>query len=716
MIFNKSYILITFVLLFSNHPIKAQQERIDSLKQVFESEKDIKQRFELAIDLYEDYTYINVDSAYHYAMLSNDLARIRNSQQDLGASFEAIGVTYHVQAKYDQALVWFDSAYQTAIRINHTENQLTAMNNLGMVYNRTGQGSKALELFMTGLELAEQNGFLSIAGSMSGNLGISFLNKASYDSARLFFEKSYDYFKQSGNAENQSMMSNNIGTAYFYQADWPKAYINYKKGLEEATAINYTRSINNANSNIALIFNVLEDHEKSIQYSLPILQEYRRSGLKENEARTALNIAISYDDLGKHEEALKYGKQALEIFENSRSSRLSSAYLNVGRIHYELGEKELAYDYFDKAIALARKGDNIRIIIKTNVFLATDYLENDKLKSCIDLLSENIELLSETSLPEDWLDTYSVLSDAYYKIGDDKKAYDYLKKANIYSDQINEEERTNALARSAIEFETEKREQELIQLKQDAVIADLQVKEQSYFIIVLGIATASVILLALILYLLARQKRRKLLHSNQLMNEKLLRVQLNPHFIFNALNAIQRYIYSADTNSANQFLSKFARLMRQTLENSRTDFIPLSEEIEMLEDYMTLQNLRKSFNYKITYDDDLDPETISLPPMFAQPFVENAIEHGLSGNEEKGEIHIHFSLEEDALKLTIKDNGAGLEATSVAKGKKHKSRATSITEERIRVLAENLKKKIAFEVQGLNKGTKVVFHLPFQQL
>ncbi|OEK07642.1 tetratricopeptide repeat-containing sensor histidine kinase [Roseivirga misakiensis] len=716
MISTQKSIILSLLFFTSINLILAQQERIDSLKQLLKSESRVQYQFKLSYEIAWDYLFINSDSAFWYAKRSNELAKSYENVSDLGASYTAIGHSNYVKGKYNDALVWYDSAYQEGKRTNHIENQLAAINNKGIIYNVTGQNAKAYTNYMQGIKIAEENNVLNMAGNMSGNLGSYFQNNGNYDSAIHYHQKAYDLFRQVGDAQNQSLMFVNIGSDYYYKADWPKAFLYSKKGMEEAEAIGFERVINLASTNIALIYEKIDSPEKAIEYLTPVLQSYVEAGIKESEALAAFNLSTFYEVLEDFDRALEYAEQSLEIYENNNSKQLSGTYVVLGRIHYKRGNKPLAYEFFNKAKVDAKKKNNNQSLTLANIFLGKDHIENKRYRNAIDILSENLRLSEEIDLPATWGETYELLAMAYRKTGEVSKAYDHLEKSNLFTAQIKDEERTNALARSAIAFETEKQEQELVQLKQEAVISQLQLKEKSYYNMMLSIATAVVVLLALVIYLFAKQKRRTLLHNNQLIKEKLLRVQLNPHFIFNALNAIQRYIYSTDTQSANQFLSKFARLMRQTLESSTTDFILLSEEIEMLEDYLSLQNLRKPFKYKITYDESLDPEALAIPPMFAQPFVENAIEHGIGKNSEQAEILIHFALDNDIVNLTIKDNGEGIDNVSEAKLKTHKSRATLITQERISVLGNNLKKKVAFEVQSLNEGTQVIFHLPFQQL
>lgn len=198
-----------------------------------------------------------------------------------------------------------------------------------------------------------------------------------------------------------------------------------------------------------------------------------------------------------------------------------------------------------------------------------------------------------------------------------------------------------------------------------------------------------------------------------------LKLQMNPHFIFNAMAAIQRYMIKNDAQQTSNYLARFARLMRAVLENSRSEYISLAQEIEMLENYLTLQNLQYQghFGYKINVASNLDPEEFAIPPMFAQPFIENAIEHGITHMKTSGIIIINFALHQDTISMEINDNGVGFGQTSStkqSKDKKHQSLATKITRERIDLYQQSLKKNIGFKINSSTNGTQVLFYLPYK--
>ncbi|MGB1217080.1 MAG: histidine kinase, partial [Saprospiraceae bacterium] len=201
-----------------------------------------------------------------------------------------------------------------------------------------------------------------------------------------------------------------------------------------------------------------------------------------------------------------------------------------------------------------------------------------------------------------------------------------------------------------------------------------------------------------------------------------LRAQMNPHFMFNSLNSIQQFILTQDKRAANKYLSNFAKLMRSILEMSDKEKISLDSEIEALGLYLELENLRfdNELDYKIEIDDNIDPKTKFLPSMLIQPYVENAIKHGLMHKESDRKLHIYFCMENEFLKCMIDDNGIGRETSKqIQKENKrtHQAKAMGLTEERLELLNKSSKKQLNVIIEDKydnhknSLGTKVVLFI-----
>lgn len=293
-----------------------------------------------------------------------------------------------------------------------------------------------------------------------------------------------------------------------------------------------------------------------------------------------------------------------------------------------------------------------------------------------------------------------------------------------YSNSTNNLARYAALPSGKYVFEVKTVNEDGIESPQAAQISiDIAypVWEKWWFIVAMVmLALAS---MGAIIFFRLRAYRRKARLEKALSTAALesLKLQMNPHFIFNAMGAIQNYMITNDALNSSLYLAKFSKLMRAILSNSRQEYISLDEEIEMLENYLSLQNLRleKGFDYEIKLDEQLETDAIAIPPMFAQPFIENAIEHGIAHLAEVGRLEIEFSWHDHTVELKITDNGIGIENSLKAKSNQiqdHTSLATAITQERIALYQQSLRKSISFEVKNLRVGTQVIFRLPYQEL
>lgn len=224
-------------------------------------------------------------------------------------------------------------------------------------------------------------------------------------------------------------------------------------------------------------------------------------------------------------------------------------------------------------------------------------------------------------------------------------------------------------------------------------------------------------------YLFTYIRQLKAASLNTELEQKLLISQMNPHFIFNSLSAIQSFMYRNEAEEAGNYLSSFSRLVRLILENSRSTGISVAQEVQTLELYLELQKLRfpDKFDYCINLAPELKQSSFKIPPMMAQPFIENSIEHGLLHKQGKGNIIVELSEQNGLFKIVVEDDGVGLTKSkqiSISKNHSHTSYATSITHERILNMAKGRKKEIGVGVKvidlfALGKiGTRIEIAFP----
>ena len=387
-------------------------------------------------------------------------------------------------------------------------------------------------------------------------------------------------------------------------------------------------------------------------------------------------------------------------------------------------------------MASAERGINTRDTItsqRINYKIANAYIAQDKLDEAIPYLEKSIV---EADKDDDLVvqkDATRKLSEVYRNKGDYTRALesyqDYV--AVVDSLYVRKEQEISRAARFNREIaNTQNRissleqERELSQSKYSLAVTEQQLYEETskrqkwiIYSLIFGIA-----LMALTAFLYYRSNRQQKL-ANNLLALKSLRTQMNPHFIFNALNSVNNYIAKSDERSANRFLSEFSVLMRSVLENSEEDFIPLAKELELLELYIKLEHSRFSdkFDYEIDVDKKIDVEAFQIPPMLLQPYIENAIWHGLRYKEEKGSLKIRVrQITGDMLEICIEDDGIGRKMSAelkTANQKKQKSKGMGNIKKRIQILNDMYKNKVDVSIADLNTdqtGTRVSLKLKKQ--
>jgi LytS/YehU family sensor histidine kinase len=260
-------------------------------------------------------------------------------------------------------------------------------------------------------------------------------------------------------------------------------------------------------------------------------------------------------------------------------------------------------------------------------------------------------------------------------------------------------------------------------------------KNESLLREILIVAIIVVLLLGFIIFrnLILKRKNEKLAnektkselqHQASELEMQALRAQMNPHFIFNSLNSINRFILQNNKAQASEYLTKFSKLVRMILQNSQASLISLESELESLELYLEIEALRFDYHfaYKISAPKDMDIEMLKVPPLIIQPYVENAIWHGLMHKDEKGQLDIEVSQEDNYLSIKITDDGIGRKQSAALASKsatKHKSMGLRITADRIAMLQNSNGTESPVTINdlvnadGSAAGTEVIIKMPF---
>jgi len=537
--------------------------------------------------------------------------------------------------------------------------------------------------------------------------------------SRQFFQSSLTLYESLKDQKGIADGLHNIGLTYYSAGDYEKSLEYYLESLEmEKTLGDELRTVPSY-LNIALVLEKIKQADKALEYYQKAFDISLKNKKDEYIIATSHNLSHSYFIRKDYEKALAYSDTTLKY---SEKIQMQYGIAKAKSIQAEVynGKKEI-----EKALKAAQEAEVIfkelgmkielvnMIIIKANSFEAKkDFINMKKaIQKALTFISaiENPELISQI---------YLVLYKANKGLNNYQEALEAYEKKVIYKDSLFKLEKDKQINELLTKYESAEKELTIKELDEKNRIQASQIERQTYQTILAVVVLLLFSGIGLVFY---QQKRLGFQQKLLNLEQKHLRSQLNPHFIFNALNAIQNYMFQQGTEKASFYLAKFSKLMRQILENSRADYISLEKEIETLENYISLQQLRfeNKFDYQIRVDENIEVEDMGVPPMFLQPFVENAIEHGLFEIEEKGNLQIYLKEQNGFLSFSIEDNGVGIDSTPKKQNSNHKSLATTILQERIEVFRQKNKKDINFEVMDLQKqsnnlkGTKVNLQLPY---
>ena len=469
------------------------------------------------------------------------------------------------------------------------------------------------------------------------------------------------------------------------------------------------------------------------------------------------NLGSTYGELNQYKESIYYMKKAIHYID-TYVEKLTveyallkfTMYYNIGSDYIDIKNLNEAVKHLESALRIAEESNYEPYIIRALGKLAFIDIENQKLDEAEQKLLKVNSMVNKEDLASKSFTSF-YLGKVYFNKKYYGKAKQFIEEAlalsKLIKDQDLEEKSYDLLYRISKETgdyktsvamlelfhrikDAAKIEEAQNELKQEQLKYDYERKEFKYKLdtekknasknILLLILLSAVILLLIGAYFLYRNYKHKqaisIFEKNEL-NQKLLLKQMNPHFIFNSIDNIQSLIYNKQEKEAVNYLTKFSKLTRQILENSNESYVSLSEELAMIDNYLVIQQLlyNNKFNFSIVVDEAIDPESIVVPPMLTQPFIENAIKHGLKNKTDNGLITIRFYWQEKQLIFEVSDNGIGFNNDEKSTG--NKSLAMKITKERL----ANIAKKSDFEIHTQNLfdddkhivGAKVYFDIPY---
>jgi tetratricopeptide (TPR) repeat protein len=706
----KKAFLVFLIFFYSVTNAFAQHSKADSLRGLLAHAQQDTNKVNTLLTLASEVESTNLDTAMLLSKQALVLSRAISWKAGEISSMNSVAIYYDMKGNINNALACEDSALGLSNKYHITRSLGSIYNILGNITSDENKYPVGLDYYFKALAIDSLISKSAVA-QVCNNVGIDYQEMGNYVKAEEYYLKTLKIYEESNNKEGIATIYCNLGNLYNLQNDYQKGLRNLIKAEQIDSSINNQTNLIVDFANIGEGYLSLKNYEKSLEYSFKAILLGKKLGALNNLHTSFSNVGQALIDAYEADTIEPLGVTYVRGDEKvyvTHSALLDTALvyeqnsiLRANIVHNELSLTH-AYRGIGQIFALKKEND------KSISYYQRAYD-----------LSDSLGVLGEE------MDNAQSLGHAFVRAGNYQMAAKYLDITNVLKDSIFSKEKNKQITELEAKYQNEKKEKEIEALAQKNEIQTLQIRQSRGFIFGL---VSLVLLIAAIAFLLIRQGRINTLNTKIELEQKLLRSQMNPHFIFNAMTSIQNYIYKEEPQEAANYLSSVFKLMRSILESSKEEYILLEKEVITLKHYLVLQQLcfQNKFDYKIDVDQELDIGNITIPPMMAQPIIENAIEHGIVNKVgEKGMIIIRFVKHNDMFSLEVEDNGVGRDKAREI-GKEHKSKhlsvATNITQERITLLNRNGKKKITMQIIDLKNeknegtGTKVVFSFPLNML
>jgi LytS/YehU family sensor histidine kinase len=669
-------------LFCSNHQLKAQQERkkklVDSLINVLAKQKE--------------------DSSKALILLNITRFKMGDAQNT---------------GNWDEAIDWARKSLLLSTKTNYQFGIGRANINLGQCWMQKGDYAEAIKYFYAALNLSFKNGRKVLTVAASVNLAGCYMQLGKYQESLKYQLLSYKTTQQLNNDGPADLQQIAAGIAGLYSKmqNWKEALNWYQKALPDNPELFYEGDITLQIASIQMEMKRYDEALKNFRVAIQLFPaRFKRKpdtdykglvgGWFSQLGETYINIGNLTKDserIAAFREAINYLNKSIPLLEKNAGGKesLMNAYALLKKACEAINDYQNAL-YFT----------NLYMGLRDSIYNKTSYLkladlqmqiEREKTSAEEKVRLEKIKLNDQASLAEQKLQNERQLS----------------KEKLTYEQRIAEEK----LQQQTVMAEEKLKHNKIVALEKEKQVKLQLEKKRMNSLLLIGSFT--LIVISVLLFLLIRQRNLKKraiekansVHSMAELEMQSLRIQLNPHFMFNSLNAIQELILLEDTERSHIYLSRFSKLMRMLLENAETPFILLRKEINFLQLYLDLENLRvPDLEYSISTDPVIKTEETFIPNMILQPYIENAIWHGLSHKQNNKQLQIRIYSENGTVNYEIEDNGVGRKKAAELKSlfrQKHQSKGMELLSKRFKLLNEEYSSDINTTITDVIKNNEV---------
>lgn len=556
-----------------------------------------------------------------------------------------------------------------------SKQRMLAYGTLGHCKQDQRELDSAYHYFNLGLRIAERYRQGRHAAIALNSMAVVMQEKGDYEMALVHLLRSRDLRQEIGDSAGLSKSWNNLGGLLLRKNDTIAAGQAFRKALAMNEVSKDSSSWSNSLASIAVVEMDLGHFDTALVLLRRAKEVRPRETFGRSSAYLSTNMGLAYEGLGDTAEARRSYEQAIrEAIAANDPVTHGGTYHYLADLLIRAGEHQAARMHLDSSLMLARRSGAL----------------------------------------EDVKEAHLSFAHSYEATGEFEQAYRHYRAYDALADSLMNASKDRTMSELIVKNDVQRKERENAELRSARTLAQVEARHMRWLLIAAGLLALATGALA---WLLVQRARERAGRREAELEQQALRLQMDPHFLFNALNTIPGLYAGADARTATAYVGHLSNLLRLILETSRKLQVPLRQEIELLEHYLHVSRSRHpgAFNYAINVDPRIDRDAVGIPPMLLQPLVENAILHGLVPRREGGELQVDIERSNGVLVCRVRDNGIGRRASAHASGDPLSgSRGLAITAERIRqhnrgrAATDGLRIIDLHDEQGRSMGTEVV--------
>jgi pentatricopeptide repeat protein len=589
---------------------------------------------------------------------------------------------------------------------------------------------KSITYILRGIELAEKlqnyNHLMTFHVQYSGYLS----STSTLDSAILIMEKAAGYLPYITDITDHLYLLTEHATLLKNKGDFSGATKKYLQSLKIAKKEDLPEALVASYIGLSALFAIQKMYVEAIKYNQKCMgtcDDLKPHRVPYCYGTVYSNLAIFYFKQKQIDSSIHYGLKAIKIKEQLKDLRgLPYTYNIVANAYVKKKDTLRAIQFFEKSLITTQKTKDIINQSISLASIAKIYIARKNLPELKNIITQFDSILPKIQNPRLLVNYFRIKRNYSVFKKDYKTALELLTNQVEITDSLRIEKNSTLIASLETKYRTDQHKLEKELAQKETLLSNEKASQSKRNLI--GVAIFTLLIILLLFYILSRLRiikqqqialnkaYDKLEQQNQnevaLLSLKALQAQMNPHFLFNALNSIQDLVLLKDIKNSTIYLGKFSNLIRKILLSSKEQFISLEKEIEILQLYLDLEKLRFGDQFEMKFNCTVPSEqqsAILLPAMFIQPYIENAIKHGLFHKKGLKKLLVEFTLSNNLLTCIIEDNGIGQEKANEMKIKTlhlHTGFSTEAIQDRVKFLNQTLNKKILIETIDLLEGNE----------